>query len=165
MPRRLPQVAHPSVESEQVRVSASALVICCLSAVLLVCSHPIGQTKPGMWQIAFQVSGGFAGLDRTLTVSNTGSVSAEDRRRREKAISQATAGEVAQLESSLALIKNATAVQRNGQCRDCLLYEIDLTANGGSFRVQIDDTTLPKSGLADVTTLLMTLLNLYSSTK
>jgi hypothetical protein len=151
------------VELEQVRVSA--LVTCCLSAILLFCSHPIGQTKPGTWQITFQVSGGFAGLDRTLSVSNAGVISAEDRRRGVKATSQATVEDLAQIQSSLAVIKTASQVQRRGQCRDCLLYDFDVVISGERFRAQLDDTTLPKSGLADLTTLLTALVNRTLSLK
>jgi hypothetical protein len=158
---------------EQSNFAFPRLVVCLLLAGLFCSVFSTLQTEvfasrrrqAPKWQLTFRVSGGFAGLDRALVISSNGDVSAEDRRKQVKASTKATASELKQISSSLDLIKGAAPNGRSSQCRDCLLYEIESEANGQRVRVQFDDTTLQKSGLADLTSLLSTLLSRTLSPK
>ena len=117
------------------------------------------------WQLTFHLSGGFAGFNRTLTISSSGEIAAEDHGRGVNVAGQATAKDLALVNSSVAAIKAASAVRRNNKCRDCLIYEFVLEDDGARFSANVDDTTLPDSGLGDVTAVLSTLLNRTLSTK
>jgi hypothetical protein len=117
------------------------------------------------WQLTFQLSGGLAGFHRSLAVSSSGDFVAEDHQRGIKVAGKATPKDLAVVNSSLAAIKAAPGDRRNSKCRDCLIYDFILEDEGARFLARIDDTTLPASGLGDVTAVLSTLLNRTLSTK
>lgn len=164
-------LARPILPSN---VKLRTVLVCVLWTLLLsvcgVSTFPSVMTESlrgqsSKWQLTFHLSGGFAGFNRTLTISSSGEIAAEDHGRGVKVAGQATAKDLALVNSSVAAIKAASAVRRNNKCRDCLIYEFVLEDDGARFSANVDDTTLPDSGLGDVTAVLSTLLNRTLSTK
>jgi hypothetical protein len=129
-------------------------------------AKPANLFQATTWRIDFQLSGGFAGLDRTLTLSNTGQLTAEDRSQRSRVATQATPQELDQIAALVARIKSLPAIPRgDSRCRDCLSYNIAIDVDGERFSALLDDTTLPGSGLEELARALSALLNRSLSTK
>jgi hypothetical protein len=136
-----------------------------LAAVLGVmlttaCAATAGQSQASStspWTVTFQLSGGIAGVMRTLTVSNTGAVTAEDSRRPGRVSGQATPDELKAIAAFVAAEVPASQ-SRSASCRDCLLYELEV--NGGRRSgYQFDDATLTGSVVEPVVRTLVTILN------
>jgi len=148
------------------------------SALLLASCSSVGQkpspssAKPAnlfqttTWKVDLQLSGGFAGLDRALTLSSNGELTVEDRNQRSRVAKQATAQELDQIATLVAKIKSLPAIPRgDSRCRDCLSYNISVDVDGERFSALLDDMTLPGSGLEELARALSALLNRTLSTK
>jgi hypothetical protein len=149
--------------------------ILCMTLLLLCCSRTPTRTvdvrseSPGSfeaWRVDLHVSGGFAGVDRALTISSNGDLSAEDRRQSARVTAKATAAELDQIAPLVVRIKSISDTPRvDGKCRDCLSYNLTIEVDGERFSALLDDTTLPGSGLSELASALSALLNRTFSTK
>ena len=145
----------------RVAVIAILTVGCVAVAAQAAPGAPAGrQAAPAAqdWSITFRVSGGFAGLARTLRVSSAGDLSAEDARRTGPVTARATPEELTQISS---LVANDQPVKevRPGACRDCLQYAVDIDVKGRRSSFRFDDTTLAGSEVEPLVKLLTTMLN------
>jgi len=111
-----------------------------------------------MWQLKFQLSGGFAGFDREMTFSSTGELTAIDRRRSVRVESRVSPKELAQVASFLEDLKREHAV-RERNCRDCLEYDIELQMGGRSFVSHFNDVSLAGKKTEGLVKALMNLLD------
>jgi len=142
-------------------VAAVALIYGCAAAGPGLSSERNGrqvspQTPP--WTLSLHVSGGFAGVERTLQVSSAGDISAEDSKRAEPATARATTGELATIRSFVAMEIPARRA-RSGECRDCFRYALEIAANGRLSMFEFDDVTLTGSDIEPLVRVLMTMLN------
>ena len=129
-------------------------------------AHAGRQAAPGAqdWTITFHLSGGFLGVMRTLHVSSTGDLSAEDAKRPGPVTARATPEELTQCASFVANGKPAGPV-RPSVCRDCLEYAVEIDAKGRRSSFNVDDTTLKGSEVEPLVKLLTTMLNRLLSTQ
>ena len=95
-----------------------------------------------------------------LAISSDGELSAEDRRQAAHVTTKATAADLDQIAPLVARIKSSRERrQGDSKCRDCLLYDLEIEIDGERFTARLDDTTLPGSGLDELTRVIATLLN------
>jgi hypothetical protein len=107
------------------------------------------STARAEWRVALRVSGGFAGVDKELQVASTGECIAIDRRRNLHVSGRSTPEEVNRIASLIDDAKSHQAPRRN-DCRDCLLYDIELQTVGRPAGWQLNDVNLPTSGFEDL---------------
>ncbi|MGD8634422.1 MAG: hypothetical protein PVF85_12680 [Anaerolineales bacterium] len=92
------------------------------------------------WSLNFSYSGGFAGLDRALTLNADGRATAVDRRGDVESSGENTAGELEQLEASLLEVCPQTSTTRSKPCPDCFTYSLSLsTSQGRPIDVRLSD--------------------------
>jgi hypothetical protein len=108
------------------------LLACCAIA----CATP--QPPSREWQASFHLTGGFAGVDRSLDVASSGEVTASDRRAGKHASGRATARDLAQL-SDLIAIATSPDVAAPSPCRDCFQYEITVRIDGKTTTARTND--------------------------
>jgi len=110
------------------------LLACCAIA----CTAPQAPSRD--WQASFHLTGGFAGVDRSLEVASSGEVTASDRRATKHVFGRATARDVAQLSD---LIATATWPDSAAPspCRDCFQYEITVRIDGKTTTARTNDVS------------------------
>jgi len=109
-----------------------------------------GESLPaleGTWSITLTQSGGFAGLQRTVIIANDGSVVAVDERERRIAALQLSEAELTGLEEQLSAARVIRPTETETGCADCFIYDLRIDSASESFSIQLDDVTLPDSGL------------------
>ncbi|MFN8381068.1 MAG: hypothetical protein U0V02_03965 [Anaerolineales bacterium] len=112
------------------------------------------------WSITMNLSGGIMGLMRSVEVSSNGNYIVADERTKNKAEGKLSADELNKLSS---IIKSATLHTSNtpgvSACADCFIYDIEIQSGGENFTVQLDDITLPASGMEELATFLRELID------
>jgi len=100
------------------------------------------------WTIKMQHSGGIMGLSRVIEISSDGRYSITDERTNQSMAGQLTAAEMSQLRRLITSARLAQVVQP-GQppCADCFVYHLEIDSTGGPFEIELNDITLPESGL------------------
>jgi hypothetical protein len=105
------------------------------------------QSKEPGWQIRLDTSGGFAGVHRTLNLSNDGKLTAVDAKLARQVVAQAPENELRNIESQLDKITPIQATGRLPTCPDCYEYALDVHFRGQLYSTRLNDRTLPGSGL------------------
>lgn len=101
----------------------------------------------GDWRILFKVSGGFSGLRRTMELSSTGAMTVIEQKSARQVVSLTPEDELAEI---ALFIENVKSLQLSGRvltCRDCLEYDLTVRKNGQQFSIQLNDLSLPDSGI------------------
>jgi hypothetical protein len=123
---------------------------------------PATQTSAGAakseWRLVFRMSGGFAGFNRELELTNTGSARAIDHKRNIETTVQATARELDEINTLVSDLK-PIEVGPDAKCRDCLEYSLDLQINGRPVAVRVSDSAPAGSKLQNLIRTLTNLLN------
>ena len=137
------------------RLRTRALFVAMHAVVLLsLCAPGCGAQRVGTppaqnesWRLTFHVSGGFAGLDRQLTLTEPGDAVATDGRRNRQINRQVSGNELQEIDQ---LVKSVTALDAptRTQCRDCLEYFIDVRMPGRQVTVRASDDGLADSNQA-----------------
>jgi len=96
----------------------------------------------GQWELAFQQSGGIAGVSRRLQVTSSGKALATDSGLGREISFQLSADEQANLEAILSSICISAAGVRPPRCADCFQYWIQLEGAGGRFEFWANDAGL-----------------------
>jgi hypothetical protein len=112
-----------------------------------IAASRISQSVDGEWSLTFTVSGGIAGLNRTLQLESSGAATAIDRQRSLHVRRQIARDDVSEIER---FATAAASFDKSGDdvCRDCLTYAIDLRVSGRSVRIRATDITLSDSKAA-----------------
>lgn len=109
------------------------------------------------WQILLALSGGFAGLRSTMELSSTGSMTVIEQKSARQVVSLVPDKELAEI---ALLAKNVNSLQPSGRlpnCRDCFQYDFTVRMNGQQFSVQLNDLSLPGSGIGPLINILVNL--------
>lgn len=113
----------------------------------------------GKWTVSMRLSGGIAGLSRSIEISSDGAVVAKDERNGKTAKRQLTSDELTQFAD---LVKSASFKSQGGGltgCADCFNYNIEISSNSEKFTTQFDDTNLSDSGMGPVAEYLRKLMS------
>jgi hypothetical protein len=123
------------------------VVICIGMMCTSIAAATVSQTVDRGWSLTFTLSGGIAGLNRTLELAGGGAATAIDRRRSLQVRRQMARDDVSEIERFAA---SAESFEKAGDdvCRDCLTYAIDLRVSGRTVRIRANDITLSDSKAA-----------------
>lgn len=141
------------------------LLACCLAS----CRALPGSGGPtpdlgGAWSITLTQSGGFAGVQRVVTVSADGRVVAHDVRADQSGSVQLSASELSTLAEQVAAAALLQPTRTDSGCADCFLYDVKIDSAAGSASFQLDDVTLPDSGVQPLVASLLALMDRALST-
>ena len=125
-----------------------------LALCVVACTAP--QQAPREWNATLHVTGGFAGVDRSLDVKSDGQLTATDRRADRQVSGRVPARELPALSN---LIANASLADssRSSACRDCFQYEISVRIDGKTGTARTNDT-----GAGPLQPLVRTLISLLN---
>jgi hypothetical protein len=123
------------------------VVICIGMMCTSIAAAAFSQTVDRGWSLTFTLSGGIAGLNRTLDLESGGAATAIDRQRNLQVRRQISRDDLSEIERFAA---SAVSFEKVGDdvCRDCLTYAIDLRVAGRAVRIRANDITLSDSKAA-----------------
>jgi hypothetical protein len=98
------------------------------------------------WSVNMTLSGGIAGLMRTIEVKADGRYTVADQRAGNTASGELTEDELARLEEMLSTLEFSTS-KNPSACADCFVYDIEIISGGQKMIVNADDVTLGDSGV------------------
>jgi hypothetical protein len=102
----------------------------------------------GKWVIRMTQSGGIMGMSQSIEIRSDGSYTATDIRTDKTLAGQLSEGELTGLIKQVASVEFLTVdVPEQYGCADCFLYDLQIAANDQNFSVQLNDISLPQSGL------------------
>lgn len=145
-------------------MSKYGLILLTASFLLAGCSTQKAEatnTPPALeesWSVKMTLSGGIAGLLRTVEVQADGSYTVVDER------AGATVQGNLEDEKLLALkglIENLVinTSKNPGACADCFVYDIEIQNGGKKMIANVDDLSLGESGLGELVNFLQELIN------
>ncbi len=119
---------------------------------------PAQPSPSGSWSASLTQSGGFAGVMLSVQVSSDGQLTAQDEKTGRSVTQTLPPGILAKL-AGLASSVTSTATggslkPQKSSCRDCFLYDLQITSGGRTAHFQADDTTLSASGAQELIGLL-----------
>ncbi len=100
----------------------------------------------GDWHITINQSGGIAGTSRTLEISGSGDLTIFDMRTNKQIVARLPADKLAELVRLVASSKYHAPSEPSG-CVDCFIYTLVINNGDRNFQAQLDDVSLPDSGL------------------
>jgi len=103
----------------------------------------------GEWtSINMTHSGGIMGLSRSIAISSDGTYTVTDERANKTIAKKLSANELTELNKLIASSKSITTNgPRQSGCADCFIYNLEIQGDGKNFSAQVDDVTMPKSGM------------------
>lgn len=122
-------------------------MICIGMTCTSIATERFSQTVDGGWSLTFAVSGGIAGVNRTLELESGGAATAIDRQRNLQVRRQLARDELSEIERIAA---SAASFDKSGDdvCRDCLTYAIGRRVLGRTVSIRANDITLSDSKAA-----------------
>lgn len=110
-------------------------------------STPEPSAPSGDWTIKMTQSGGIMGLSRSIEVSSDGNYTVVDERANKTVTGEFTANELLELNELVTTSKYVPATKPDGTCADCFVYDLEIQVNGEKLSIQLNDVSLPNSGL------------------
>lgn len=126
-------------------------VLGCASASATPTSQPTPFAMEKEWSIKMTQSGGIMGLMRSIAVNSDGSYTVNDERTGQSVSGTLKKSQLDGLNKVLTVMQ-FTPSRPAGVCADCFIYEIDIQANGNQTLIQVDDLSLPDSGMESLIT-------------
>ena len=112
---------------------------------------PVGSDSPvlnGEWIIKMTHSGGIMGLSRSISVSSDGKFTVLDEQTDETINGELSVDEVSKINELVLSTEYIPASKPDGMaCADCFIYDLDIQENGEKSIIQLNDISLPNSGL------------------
>lgn len=137
-------------------MSRTILVFTFLAALIFSsCSfskpEPLKSNPPSMegdWTISMTRSGGIIGLSRSVKISSDGKYIVKDDRSGKRVTKELASGELSALKNIVINSEHLSMESRQTSgCADCFVYDLLIVGSGKKFSIQLDDTTLPDSGM------------------
>ena len=155
---------------EKERMKRTILPFVLIIALLITGCAPASTNTPAAtptlptisdeWTIKMTHSGGIMGLMRSIEVSSDGSYTVNDERAKKKITGMLTNDELQSLSSTITSAKLVNLDTTEGSvCADCFIYDIEILSGGEKFVAQLNDISLPDSGMEDLVTSLRTLMD------
>lgn len=120
---------------------------------------PTLPTVVEQWTLKMTHSGGIMGLMRSIEVSSDGIYTVTDERTNKTASGELSKDEIAAMTKMVADAQNITGEKPEMTCADCFIYDIEIQSNGKKIAVQLNDISLPESGMKDLVTSLRELMD------
>ena len=99
------------------------------------------------------------GLMRSIEVSFDGSYTVADERAGKTASGTLTEEELKNLTKLITGAEFIASEKPGGACADCFIYDIEIQSSGEKFAIQLDDISLPESGMENLVTFLRELID------
>ena len=101
----------------------------------------------GEWTISMNHSGGIMGLIRSIEISSDGKFTVMDERTKKTVTGKFSSDELSKLLKQVSSSKYISPSKPEPVCADCFVYDLEIQGNGKKFNVQLNDISLPNSGL------------------
>lgn len=102
----------------------------------------------GEWMISMAHSGGIMGLSRSIKISSDGKYTVVDERANKSVTRELEKDELSKLMDIVASSEYITmTLPQPSGCADCFVYDLAIQGNGKKFSVQVDDVSMPDSGM------------------
>ncbi len=139
-------------------VAALFLAGCAQSAATAYPNPETGQAAAiampslqGDWKIKLTHSGGIMGLLRTMEISSDGSYTVTDERSSQTVTKTLGPEELQELTRLISSTQYIAPSGPNGMvCADCFVYDLEIKGSDSTLTVQLNDISLPDSGMAPV---------------
>ncbi len=111
----------------------------------------IGKT----WKVKMTQSGGIMGLLRTIEISSNGNFTILDERAKKNVSGTLSPEEISNLQEQISTANFVSDNNpKNAVCADCFVYDLEIQGDEGRFSTQLNDISLPNSGLESLVTFL-----------
>lgn len=124
---------------------------------------PITSGLPALnseWTIKMGQSGGIMGLSRSVEISSDGKLTVVDERANKTISGELSAVELSKVNELISSSKYVPPSKPNGMaCADCFIYDLEIRTDGEKFAAQLNDVSLPNSGLEPLVTYLRELID------
>jgi len=115
----------------------------------------------GEWTISMTHSGGIMGLMRSIEILSNGKYTVSDERANKTITKELSANGLSKLQEIVSNTEYITPERSlPSGCADCFIYNLEIKGSGKKFAVQVDDISLPNSGME---TLIMYLRDLMDA--
>jgi hypothetical protein len=102
----------------------------------------------GEWTIRMKHSGGIMGLSRSIEISSDGKFTVVDEYAKKTIAGKYSLDELTKIKERVSASEYITESEPKGiGCADCFIYDLEIQGNGGNFVAQVNDISLPNSGL------------------
>jgi hypothetical protein len=115
-----------------------------LAAVMVAAALPMSACVPAVkaetqadaarsWELVFELSGGFAGMAKQMTISHDGRLVAENLRRRVRVETRLSEDRMRELHRLIGEAQSGRGAARDspGRCADCMQYRLTVRGPGG----------------------------------
>ena len=109
------------------------------------------------WTIKMTQSGGIMGLRRSIQVASDGSYLIVDERAQTSVTGNLTEQQLSELKDLTNNLK-FTSPENRAVCADCFVYDIEIESGGKKMILQVEDISLPDSGVEALVTFLRGIL-------
>jgi len=120
---------------------------------------PALPTPDANWSLTMTQSGGIMGLMRSITLNSDGEFSTTDERLSKTVTGQLANNELAEIQALVADMQYTEPSRPNAVCADCFVYAFQIQKGNEQLFIQVDDITLPNSGMEILTSILVELLD------
>jgi hypothetical protein len=111
------------------------------------------------WSVTLTQSGGIMGLMHSIAINSDGEFSATDERSDKTVTGQLTNAELTEIRTLITGMQYIEPSRLNAVCADCFVYAYQIQRGDQRISIQVDDITLPGSGLESLTGSLVKLLD------
>jgi len=113
----------------------------------------------GAWKIKMTHSGGIMGLSRSIEISSDGKYTVIDERASKTVTGELAADEISKLKERVSSSKYIPVTKPDGMgCADCFIYDLEIQGSEDKLNIQLNDISLPTSGLETLVTQLRGLI-------
>ena len=125
-----------------------------LTLVLVACSKDASPTyaPPVLeetWAVKMTLSGGIAGLLRSIDVNSTGSYSVADQRVGKVVTGTLSEADLVTLQALISALE-VSAPKKPSACARCFEYELEVESGGKKMNASADDLSLGESGMGEL---------------
>ena len=99
------------------------------------------------------------GLMRSVEISSDGNYTVIDDRTKKDVKGKLSESELETLSGVVTSAKLTNSDEPGSVCADCFIYELEILSNGKETTIQLDDITLPGSGMEALVTYLRELMD------
>lgn len=111
------------------------------------------------WTIKMTQSGGIMGLRRLVEISSDGKYTVTDERMNKSVSGVLPTNELTTLKRTVFALNMDSQTPKQSVCADCFVYEIEIESGGNEVSMQLDDISLPDSGMEPLVSFLLTIMN------
>ncbi|MBL8102379.1 MAG: hypothetical protein JNM02_07615 [Anaerolineales bacterium] len=142
-------------------LSIALLMTGCASLATQTAATPALPVLADEWTVEMTHSGGIVGLMRAIKISSDGSYTVTDERTNKTISGELSKDELAKLTEVIASTNYIPSEKPKGVCADCFIYDIEIQGSEKNLAVQLDDISLPGSGMENLVTFLRGLIDSF----